>query len=293
MEIRRKVEGGAIADLLEGNLCSVECIPEEECADEKTLIATVCKSVAACLNSRDAKVQPAAILIGVTGSGSEEKPSTITGLSFLNQPNKVEMGLLMALQRVLFCRSGGEDQSKLTQQDISALVKFECIPAAASQKSAEPHPQKGPVYVALLTVLPNWQICRNRLYECRFPDKNAKVLKAQVYERHRGSTVELRPGGIGQIERQLKAEYDKLQQDSSSDFQDPSGGNNPVLAEAIAKKYPGLLIVTDYVAEEECYYIVTSFPGSAPQFLSHSAFLLCTVKAKPANEANYMYSTLS
>ena len=200
-------------------MCSVECIPKEDCADETTLIMIGCKSVVASLNSRGAKVQPAAILIGVTGSESEEKPSTITGLPFLTQPVLlgVQKGLSIALQRVVFCRSSGEDQPKLTQQDVSALVKFECIQAAAPLESAKPRPQEEPVYVAQLTVLPNWQICRNRLYECRFPDKNGKILKPQVYERHRGSTVELRPGQIGQIERQLKAEYDKLQQDSSSD----------------------------------------------------------------------------
>ena len=201
----------------DGNSCGVEFIPKEDCADEKTLLMTLCKSVVASLNSRDLPLRPRAILVGATVGESEEKPSAIAGLPLLSRCD-FESWLRKALERVVFCRLAGEDKPRrLTQQEVSALVKVERVKVAASQQSAQPHSKEELVYVALVTVLPDWQICQNRLYDCRFPDKNLKLsLQPQVYEYHRGSVMELKSAsGISDLERQLKVKYDTIRHSSS------------------------------------------------------------------------------
>ena len=182
--------------------------------NERRLLETLCKSVVACLNSRDVPVRPGAIVVGVTGE-CEEKPSVITGLPLLTRCD-FESRLCSALEHVVYCRSGGDDEPKrLTPQEISALVKVERVAVAAPLESAKAPTKEGVVYAALVTVLPNWHICQNRSYNCRFPDKNGIPLKPQVYEYHRGSTVELKPSSIGGLERHLKAKYDAVRDSSS------------------------------------------------------------------------------
>lgn len=173
----------------------------EECQSVLPLIQTICRFVVGCLNSRD--TGKVGVLVAGVRPESEEKPFVVEGLSFMD-PATIVQTLELSLKRAIFSRTGG-DQVQFTDEELE-MVKIACCEGPSSTGAS---PNKA--HLLLVTVHPQWNVCRDRLYLSSFPDKNGRRGRNEVFLFVSRSLLEERiPSRIHDQQGVLKDKYTEL-----------------------------------------------------------------------------------
>ncbi len=167
-------------------------VSREGCQNQSALIHTICRFAVGCLNAREEK--KVGILVGGIRPESDEKPFVIEGLPFMD-PMTFQQHVKVALQRVICSKSGGQ-RSLLTTDELQ-MVRITCCKAP-----------KNKALLLLVTVHPQWNVCRGQLYVSSFPDKNGIRGKDEVFVFSRRSLVEESiPTRVKELQGQLKDRY--------------------------------------------------------------------------------------
>ncbi len=195
-QVKSRVEAGAIAELeADDNQYLFHHMSRDKCQSQLSLIQMTCNFVVGCLNARE--TNKVGVFVGGVRPESDEKPFVLEGISNMN-PNTIEENLKSALERAVFTRSGGE-KAPLTSEELQ-MVRITCceVPGTNSRNPNKAH-------LLLVTVHPQWNTCKDRLYMSCYPDKNGRRDSEQVFTFvNRLLVEETIPRRVSDLQRVLK-----------------------------------------------------------------------------------------
>ena len=142
----------------------------------------VCRFVCAVLNTRDSK-KMGVFLGGVRETELERQPYCVEGVTFDEMViRNIQQQFLRRLATVLRARVGDQDKELTAEELNQTKLKFVDQPQTLEHRKC---------LVALLTVEPSLEVCKNHMYMCQFRDSSSRA-QTECYKRLEGETVHIR-----------------------------------------------------------------------------------------------------
>ena len=166
----------------------------------------VCRFSTACLNSRDSG-KIGTLLAGVSMEYSGDKPYAVSGFRLLDVQKAIEDGFYRVLGRSMSVREGkGSGDSRPSCEELKRMIHLDFVASActADRSSAGLEPKRT---IAVVTVEPEWAICKNRLYHCHFEMSGP----LELWKRSEGSTVSVKPSKVQHLVTVLKSACERFE----------------------------------------------------------------------------------
>ena len=143
----------------------------------------VCRFSCAVLNSRDSK--KIGVLIGGVRELAEGPVAySVEGVKFDDKGRQtIEQQYIRRLMTVLRAQGDGPER-QLTPDELKDVVRLEFVDV--------PRLKENPACsVAVVTVVPSREICKNHMYVCQFRDSDGRP-QSECYKRLEGESVHIR-----------------------------------------------------------------------------------------------------
>ena len=210
--VRDAISQGDIGSLFEKfeNEVDADILSEADCETKSVFMENVCRFSTACLNSRDSG-KIGILLAGVSMEYSGDKPYAVCGFRLLDVQEAIRGSFHRLLEKSMSVREvGGSGGTRPSCEDLKRMIQLDFVtPTCTDSSSAGSGSRKT---VAVITVVPEGDICKNRLYHCRFvEEKSGRSGPLELWKRSEGSTVSVKPNKVQHLVTTLNTAYERFE----------------------------------------------------------------------------------